>query len=101
MTVQGIFKVVVTATTNNNQLIPTTVTLQRIASVGNETIIHLEKNGQVTNPVLHAYNKERYNSAYGGSSIHVDRPSKEDLINTRQPLNVIDLDETTTPDGRR
>ncbi|MBO5540605.1 MAG: hypothetical protein J5980_06635 [Muribaculaceae bacterium] len=94
MATSGIFRVVVKVLNGT----PQTVTLQQIASVGNETVIHLEKNGKVTNPVLHAYNKEKYND---GTSVHVDRPSMEDLVNTRKELAVNAEDETTTPDGRR
>jgi len=100
MTIDGIFKVTVIAERNDGGLTPKTVTLQKIASVGNETIIHLEKTGNVSNPVLHAYNKERYNQTYGGNSIHIDRPSKDDLINTREALTVHELNDTTTGDGR-
>ena len=100
MTIDGIFKVVVTAQRSGDVLTPKAVTLQKIASVGNETIIHLEKTRGVTHPVLHAYNKERYNQAHGGEAIHIDRPSKEDLINTREVLNIIAMKDTTTADGR-
>ena len=77
-----------------------TVALYHMATVlDGKTIIHLEKTSNVTDPVLWAYDKETL--AETGERIHVDRPSRKDIYDTRVKLTPKVLEEVTTVDGRK
>ena len=89
----GTYRVVVNPTAK-------TVALYHMATVlDGKTIIHLEKTSNVTDPVLWAYDKETL--AETGERIHVDRPSRKDIYDTRVKLTPKVLEEVTTVDGRK
>lgn len=89
----GTYRVVVNPTAK-------TVALYHMATVlDGKTIIHLEKTSNVTDPVLWAYDKETL--AATGERIHVDRPSRKDIYDTRVKLTPKVLEEVTTVDGRK
>lgn len=91
----GTYRVVV----NLNDM---SVALYNMATIiEGKTIIHLEQTGNITNPKIWAYDKEKY---LDDNYIHEDRPSRDAIAQTRKQLLVNvspNSDEVTTADGRK
>ena len=87
----GIYRVIVNLT-------DMTVTLKDMAKVlDGVTIIHLEKTPNVTDPVLHAYDKE---TLPDGTRIHVDRPLRHEIATNRKGIQFSVKNDTITADNR-
>ncbi len=85
----GKFRVVVNLADNS-------VAVYRMAEVlKSKTIVHLEQNSAVENPIIWAYDKERDKS--DENYVHVDRPNRPDFFSTTGDT----YDETTNPNPAR